>query len=187
MLAQYSVHGKPSINHSCFVRGLTQEGARSLRQTRAGPGRHAGPLLPSLSRVMWKMKILSCVNLGAKLKNSVSAQGPPPPARAVSLTLGTGRRIPHGVGLSPPGHSPQPSDGLDPGSGPLFWETAPCFLHDPDHHRGVAPARATVTHGENRKQAPKSTPGLLPRPQASPSSLSRDTWQDHRKNLLGNM
>lgn len=38
---------------------------------------------------MWKMKILSCMNLGAKLKNPASEQGPLPPAKAVALTPGT--------------------------------------------------------------------------------------------------
>lgn len=37
---------------------------------------------------MWKMKILSCVNLEAKLNHLVREQGPLSPEKAASLTLG---------------------------------------------------------------------------------------------------
>lgn len=73
---------------------VTSEELDSIPQTGAWPGLcRLGSLSLSSFRLRRKMKILSLVNLGAKLKNTANEQGPPPPAKAVSLTLRTGRLV----------------------------------------------------------------------------------------------
>lgn len=94
--AQRLVHGnhQPPTNKSQPLlckddrqgRGGAEMELHSVLKPELGPGCLRDPPLPSFSRVMWKMKILSCVNLEAKL-NLVREQGPPP-EKAASLTLG---------------------------------------------------------------------------------------------------
>lgn len=100
------VHSKPSVNHSCFIRRMTGLSPNKSRSGLcAGSGGGGNPSLPSPSSIRWKMKILSCVNWGAKLKNPASEQGPPPPEQAVSLTPGD-----RTLCLMAPHDSPSPRD-----------------------------------------------------------------------------
>lgn len=149
----------------------------SILKPEAGLGCVRHPPLPSLSRDMWKMKILSCVNLEAKLKNPVTEQGPSP-EKAVSLTPGDGMLCP----VAPP----HPGMASVLGQAPLFWGTSP-------------PASGTLTvtsevfrlkpqqHGVGAgSRQPKFTSGpLLPKPSFPP--LSSDAWQNRRKSPSGNI
>lgn len=78
----------------CLYDEGDKRGTRFRPQTGAWPGLcRLGSGSPSSSKLSRKMKILSLVSLGAKLKNTANEQGPPPPVKAVSLTLRTGRLV----------------------------------------------------------------------------------------------